>query len=46
MHFVLARKILLENLNILTNLGAIYEGTSNIQLNTIAKLIDIDYKHH
>ena len=25
-------------------IGAIYEGTSNIQLNTIAKLIDRDYK--
>ncbi|XGW03280.1 hypothetical protein V3C99_014903 [Haemonchus contortus] len=26
--------------------GAIYEGTSNIQLNTIAKLIDLEYKGH
>ena len=25
-------------------IGAIYEGTSNIQLNTIAKIIDSDYK--
>ena len=30
-----------SNLNIL---GTIYEGTSNIQLNTIAKLIDAEYK--
>ncbi|CAI5439998.1 unnamed protein product [Caenorhabditis angaria] len=26
-------------------IGTIYEGTSNIQLNTIAKLIDNEYKH-
>ncbi|PIO61121.1 hypothetical protein TELCIR_17364 [Teladorsagia circumcincta] len=26
-------------------IGTIYEGTSNIQLNTIAKLIDAEYKH-
>ncbi|VDM55472.1 unnamed protein product [Angiostrongylus costaricensis] len=26
-------------------IGAIYEGTSNIQLNTIAKLIDAEYKN-
>src|SRR5262249_40537842 len=25
-------------------LGTIYEGTSNVQLNTIAKLIDAEYK--
>ena len=25
-------------------IGAIYEGTSNIQLNTIAKILDSDYK--
>ncbi|KAK5971719.1 hypothetical protein GCK32_006944 [Trichostrongylus colubriformis] len=25
--------------------GTIYEGTSNVQLNTIAKLIDAEYKH-
>ena len=25
-------------------IGAIYEGTSNIQLNTIAKLISTDYR--
>lgn len=25
--------------------GTIYEGTSNIQLNTIAKLIDAEYKN-
>ena len=24
--------------------GTIYEGTSNIQLNTIAKLVDAEYK--
>ncbi|XGW03284.1 hypothetical protein V3C99_014905 [Haemonchus contortus] len=27
-------------------IGTIYEGTSNIQLNTIAKLIDAEYQHH
>ncbi|KHJ91993.1 acyl-CoA dehydrogenase protein [Oesophagostomum dentatum] len=27
-------------------IGTIYEGTSNIQLNTIAKLIDAEYMHH
>ncbi|VDM45321.1 unnamed protein product [Toxocara canis] len=26
-------------------IGTIYEGTSNIQLNTIAKLIDLEHKH-
>ncbi|MFH4980522.1 hypothetical protein AB6A40_007231 [Gnathostoma spinigerum] len=26
-------------------IGTIYEGTSNIQLNTIGKLIDLEYKH-
>ena len=25
-------------------IGAIYEGTSNIQMNTIAKLISVDYR--
>lgn len=25
-------------------IGAIYEGTSNIQLNTIAKLVSVDYR--
>ncbi|VDL74427.1 unnamed protein product [Nippostrongylus brasiliensis] len=28
-----------------SKIGTIYEGTSNIQLNTIAKLIDAEYKH-
>ena len=26
-------------------IGTIYEGTSNIQMNTIAKLIDHEYQH-
>ncbi|VDN42294.1 unnamed protein product [Gongylonema pulchrum] len=26
-------------------IGTIYEGTSNIQLSTIAKMIDREYKH-
>ncbi|RCN37233.1 acyl-CoA dehydrogenase protein [Ancylostoma caninum] len=29
-----------------SKIGTIYEGTSNIQLNTIAKLIDTEFKHH
>uniref|UniRef100_A0A1I7UXK2 Short/branched chain specific acyl-CoA dehydrogenase, mitochondrial n=1 Tax=Caenorhabditis tropicalis TaxID=1561998 RepID=A0A1I7UXK2_9PELO len=28
-----------------SKIGTIYEGTSNIQLNTIAKLVDTEYKH-
>lgn len=27
-----------------SKIGTIYEGTSNIQLNTIAKLVDIEYQ--
>jgi short/branched chain acyl-CoA dehydrogenase len=34
-----------ETSNVITNeiLGTIYEGTSNMQLNTIAKFIDSEY---
>lgn len=39
-------KVLLiyESANLWINLGTIYEGTSNIQLNTIAKLLDKEYQ--